>query len=487
MLRTAGAALAGLLAGLAATRDEFAALAWVALVPFLAGVDGASPRATVGAAVVFAVACGASAVLPWLVPATAAYFGIAAWRAAAYTVPALVALAVVPGAGRGGGLAARPQTTGGLAVVWIAAVWTCWEAARALVFPGYPAAVLGLSQHRFPAVLQVASACGIAGVTFVLVAANAALAALGHGRSRRAAAATGVTLLALALAWGGLRLGRAHPPAPDGLRIVAVDTAARARAASTLERYLAASDDVTPATTDLVVWPESALPTDVERDRTAWAALDRFVTARAVPLLAGGPGSARREGGRLARFNSVHLIRPGAGLASHHKRGLVPFAERWPTLVGAPPAGFAPLDAGTALPLLGVGDVPFGVLVCFEITDAAAARDLARRGARFLVNATTDAWFTSVPPHAPWAVIRAVESGLPVVRAANGGPSLVVDALGRTVAGSGPSADGGRLVARVPAARPTFYARHGDVFLGACLVAVIAGVAARRRGTTISG
>jgi apolipoprotein N-acyltransferase len=225
---------------------------------------------------------------------------------------------------------------------------------------------------------------------------------------------------------------------------------------------------------------------DPEHDPATWIVLSNFVAQQGVPLLAGGPGTARRAGQGLAHFNSAHLITPGHGMRSYHKRWLVPLAERWTSFFGAPPAELASLEPGQESTVFTLGDSAFGVLICFEITDPAGARALVRGGARFIVNMTNDAWFMGAarPPHLPWAAVRAVETGVPVVRASNAGLSAVFDRFGRRVATSRPGAAPTILAARVPASAPTIYARTGDVFLIACAFAVAAGVGAAlaRRG-----
>jgi apolipoprotein N-acyltransferase len=183
----------------------------------------------------------------------------------------------------------------------------------------------------------------------------------------------------------------------------------------------------------------------------------------------------------LARFNSVHVLRPAQGLRSYHKRLLVPFAERWPALLGAPPAEVGELAAGRELSVLDMGDRPFGVLICFEITDSHGARTLARQGASFILNPTNDAWFTGAAPHFPWAVIRAVESGVPVVRAANAGVSAVIDRYGRALAADGHVGSASLSVVTVPEAHPTPYARTGNAFLLGCGAIVLIGVIVNRR------
>ena len=117
--------------------------------------------------------------------------------------------------------------------------------------------------------------------------------------------------------------------------------------------------------------------------------------------LAGRPGTELVHAGRVVHFNSAHLVAPGEGLRTYHKRYLVPFAERWPSFLGAPPAELAAelagLEPGEAPGVFPLDDGVFGVLICFEITDAAAARALAARGARFIVGIIA-VFSTETPP-----------------------------------------------------------------------------------------
>ena len=483
--RLTGAVLAGVASVLALSVAGLSWIAWGALVPLFVALDGAPKAVTLLVTTAYALVLGLGSLGPWLTRAIAAYFEIGASRAAAYTLPALALISVGHGLVLGVLLLARPRQAGVWDVVWCAAVWTCWEAVRTLVFPYYPAAVLALSQHAMPAVLQVASVCGFAGVTFVLAAFNVGVASLlrtSSGTRRILAALTGIAIALGAFGWGMVRLS-SRRPAPRGLQVVAVDVDAADQSASTLDRYLAASEDPATARPGLLVWPESALTVDIEHDRTAWAVLDRFIESHAVPLLAGGPAIERRSGHELAHFNAAHLIVPQHGMSSYHKRGLVPFAERWPALFGAPPAGLASLDAGSEATVFHLRDDAFGVLICFEIADGALARALVRNGARFIVTLTNDAWFGARAPHRAWAQVRAVETGVPVLRSANAGSSVLFDGFGRELRDSVPDGGPSLLTVELPAGAPTLYARAGDIFLVGCLAVVLVGVVSAWRSS----
>jgi apolipoprotein N-acyltransferase len=138
------------------------------------------------------------------------------------------------------------------------------------------------------------------------------------------------------------------------------------------------------------------------------------------------------------------------------------------------------------------GTLALGPLICFEDTVPALSRAAVRAGARLLVLMTNDAWFNgSIEPvqHLNQSVFRAVENGVPLVRAANSGVSCAVDAVGRVtrLESDGAVADfDGFLVTQVAVPRvplPAPYTRWGDWTLGypglALLLAVM--VAARLR------
>src|SRR5204862_3525609 len=102
----------------------------------------------------------------------------------------------------------------------------------------------------------------------------------------------------------------------DGPQIVAVDIDAADRSASGLDRYLAASKEAAALHPALIVWPESALTTDIEHDRVAWGVLSAFVAATGTPLLAGGPAAAPAGGRRVAHYNAARFLDPGRGMRS---------------------------------------------------------------------------------------------------------------------------------------------------------------------------
>src|SRR5262249_39487324 len=84
-------------------------------------------------------------------------------------------------------------------------------------------------------------------------------------------------------------------------------------------------------------------------------------------------------------------------------------------------------------------------------------------------------------PHLVWARIRAVESGLPVVRATNQGTSAIIDPFGRVIASARSVGHPVVLAGAVPGPMDTLYVKTGDVFLPACVLVVLGGLVPRRR------
>ncbi|MCL2629177.1 MAG: apolipoprotein N-acyltransferase [Alphaproteobacteria bacterium] len=171
-----------------------------------------------------------------------------------------------------------------------------------------------------------------------------------------------------------------------------------------------------PGEFDFIVWPESAYPYLVTPD---------FSIDLPAPLVFGG---LRREAGIF--FNSMFVFQGGEITQLYDKRHLVPFGEFSPfgKLVPVPGEfGFGRRDQGA----MKIAGVKFAPSICYEIIfpDTAGAAS-----AQFIINITNDGWFgDSIGPHQHlmMARLRAIESGLPVIRASYSGISAIIDPLGR--------------------------------------------------------
>ncbi len=219
---------------------------------------------------------------------------------------------------------------------------------------------------------------------------------------------------------------------------------------------------------DLVIWPETALPYLVENAQVVFDVIAE--AARGAPVVL---GIQRRQDQNY--FNSlVVLDTTGQVIQSYDKHHLVPFGEYMPfawffrhiNVGGLAARVDGSYTAGPGPQLLDLGSLGTALpLICYE---AVFAHDVGRAPARpaFLMQLTNDAWFgkrSGPQQHLAQARMRAIEQGLPMVRAANTGISAVIDPQGRITASLALNT-AGYLDAEVPQpGAPTLYSRTGDV------------------------
>jgi len=341
---------------------------------------------------------------------------------------------------------------------------------RAVVATGFPWNAFGMALGGNGVLAQSAAFVGLHGLNVLAVLIFAAPACLADGhRGQRgttralAPVLLGLGLLALLGAGGALRLWSVPAEMTPDIRLrimqpnLPQDDKFRAdRKDEILKRYMILSDRATSPQTSGVadathlIWPESAFPFILSRDANALARLGAFL-GRTVLVT----GAARMEdiprGARLPGESNVHyfnsiqaLARGGEIVASYDKVHLVPFGEYLPfsgllESLGMRhfvhiPGGFEP---GSRRRLLEVpGLPPAAAMICYEAIFSGEAVPDTGLGERpgLLLNVTNDGWFgntTGPHQHLSQARLRAVEEGLPMVRAANTGLSAVIDPYGR--------------------------------------------------------
>lgn len=242
----------------------------------------------------------------------------------------------------------------------------------------------------------------------------------------------------------------------------------------------------------LLLWPEGAATTHLQLDRDARAALAELLGEKDVLLIGGDSVSLDRNGEDVIYHNSVFALgHEGNLLWRYDKAHLVPFGEYLPLRPLLSRVGLSQVVAGNGDFSAGPGprtfDLPgfgtVGLQVCFEIVFSGRVVDEARRP-EFIFNPSNDAWFgwLGPPQHLAQARLRAIEEGLPIVRATVNGISALIDARGRVIA-SVPHEQAGVLDATVPRAlEPTIFARFGLFATGAFgLLLAAAGIAAASR------
>lgn len=394
-----------------------------------------------------------------------------------------------------------PRIGSGWALAAVPSLWIAGEWVRGRLMDGFPWGLLGYSQHSVLPVIQIAGVTGVYGVSFLVVAVNAALAAvvaLGWRRARLGVAAAGVVLLAsLTFGLQGLRdLGpgsgaRGVPIAviqPSVDQSLKWDPAHQAEILALYQRLTRRAARSRPAA---IVWPETAAPIFLRSDPELLARLTRLAADLETPLLVGSVD--RQDGPRGAFLNSAFFL-TGQGIrAKYDKIHLVPFGEYvpLPRLMGFVRScaefisDFAAGERRTVFPLPGA---PFGAVICYEVIFPELFREFVAGGAVFMANITNDAWFgeTSGPwQHLGTLPLRAVENRVAIARAANTGVSAFVEPSGQVSAWL-PLGERGVLEGAVELRRrTTLYTRFGDWFAQACAAAgaVVLGSALFRRSS----
>lgn len=465
----------------------------VALIPLLASLSGLGWRQAFLPGFVFGSAFWL-VTIPWIAYTVHRFGGVGlplaglalAITAGVYAVPFGIMASLYA--------AVRPRTGPGI-VLSFAAAWVLQEAFRTyvFVFGGFPWNLLANPLADVPVLLGTAALGGVFLTSFLVAALDAALfvALTRPSRNARLAWLLGAATCALAAA-------AARPPRPrpsnEALKIGVVqpnveqdirwDRETAERVQTDLEaqtRALCRADR--PA---LVLWPESASP-------YAWsfnAAYRERVLALCreldVAILTSTAWSDAPWDENAPYYNAALLVKKdGPVLPPYFKQRLVPFGEYVPLapvlrmikpISRAVPGGFTPGERTVLLPL---GDWKLGGAVCYEVVYPWIARAEARAGADVLFTLTNDAWYGRAGAqrqHWLAAVLRAVETGRPLVRAAVTGISGAVDGDGRVLV----SLPAGRKGAfSVPVFRPTATppaVAAGDAVVWVCAAGLLAGI-----------
>ncbi len=397
---------------------------------------------------------------------------------------------------------------------------------RGHVLTGFPWNVLGYALTSPLPMMQASGLIGIYGLTLWTIVIFAAPLVLATDREHASFRSRWVMPIAIAavplavlFAYGSMQLARPAPPDADGIRLRIVQPSVPQREKwlpenqrSIFDLHLALSrtnakgEETGLAGITHVVWPEAAMPffpleqpialEDIQTLIGADATLITGALRRApkAGLAANAEPGARLPPSGYDYFNAMMVFGAGEGASSvYDKIHLVPFGEYLPMqslleaiglqqltrLRGGFASGPQPRPLLTAGALDGVGP-----LICYEaIFPAAIVQGTARP--RVLVNVTNDGWFgntTGPRQHLHQTRVRAVEEGIPIVRAANNGISAMIDADGRVLASLDMNVKG-VIDANLPGTRPPPpYAWAGDwPFAANLLIFAAIGLYVRRK------
>jgi apolipoprotein N-acyltransferase len=383
---------------------------------------------------------------------------------------------------------------------------TVAEWLRGHLFTGFPWNSPGMALGQNLWLMQSASLIGLYGLTFLSLCIAAAPAVLLTGQTARARWTAPVLAAAALLGLAGFGLWRvptqASATVPDvRLRIMQPnlpqDAKFNPRNRDAIMRHylsLSAKPGQNGAAPTHIIWPESAFPFLLHRDPASLAQIGALLEPGSVLIT----GAARMDeplpGEAVGKFyNAIQVIDDrGTILGAYDKVHLVPFGEYVPKflddLIKALglrqfvhiPGGFEPAEKRMTLAIPGLP--PIAATICYEaIFPGEILADSPRPD--LILNVTNDAWFGQTPgpyQHFAQARLRAVEEGLPLLRAANTGISAVIDPFGRIV-DKLPLGVEGNISSNLPVAEPaTVYSKGGKFYLTVTLAICLMLLVVRR-------
>lgn len=385
-------------------------------------------------------------------------------------------------------------------LVWMAPVlWVGIDYLRGVLFTGFPWLDLGYGLYSQPVLIQAADLGGHHLISFALVLANCFIVAIidrqrsnVHWNLSRERRVLFLVCCFLVFVFGYSSLRYRIVPSYNK-RALQAEVSVIQGNISQNEKWVAGKKEKTVAiyerlsrqavadnTTELLVWPETALPFYPQRDPLVGQVVE-LVQNKNLYLLTGAPTFVVEKDAEkrfLRYFNSALLFDPAGDMVDRYsKQHLVPFGEYVPLRKFLP--FLAPLvenvgdfTAGQSSRPLPIGShLQLGVLICFESIFPEIARNEVAEGANLLVNLTNDAWYgRSSAPYQSMAmsVFRAVETKRSLVRAANTGISALVDPAGNIIEQTDIFVPG-TITAQVPVLeKGTFFVRMGYRFGMVC-------------------
>lgn len=362
----------------------------------------------------------------------------------------------------------------GLMGIWIfAAGWWAVEIARGTAFTGFPWNPIGVSWSFLPAAIQIASITGTYGLGFLTVLVFTSPVLFLENKHKQCVAL--LFACTVWIGWGAWRLEQNPTTYTPNikLRIVQANIPQSLKwnpeqQLHTIQTYMDMTRAEGSASITHVIWPETAFPLSLTQE-SDWPAILSRVIPRHGALLTGAL-HVEGEADDFRIWNSLQVLNDkGIITAVYDKHHLVPFGEFVPFRSVLPldkitpgSEDFSRGPGPSTLAIPGAGNI--SPLICYEAIFPWEAVNKHHRP-DWLLNITNDGWFgiSSGPyQHMHMVQMRAVEQGLPLVRAASGGISMVADGMGRIVAQL-PLNEKGNLDSFLPIAHTkSIYSRYSE-------------------------
>lgn len=378
-------------------------------------------------------------------------------------------------------------------------VWVALEWMQNLTWAGVPWGKLALGQVKMRQIIQSSSLFGPYFVSFLIVlfASLAAFAFLSLKRREKRSKTILCSILALILfsanfVYGAVRIS-GYEPQGERVKVAAIqgNIDSKEKWSSDLDLTLDTYKELTKSAAEdgakMVLWPETAIPVRVLNNPDIRSEIEDLSEDTGAVIFVG----AFNESAEGVLENAIFEVDPQEGFTGEHyiKRRLVPFGEFVPwrsfIMTVVPPLNELTiigddLAAGEGAQLIETEYGKIGSIICFDSIYEALARESAASGAQVLFVSTNDSWFgdsSAVYEHNSHSILRAVENGKYVVRAANTGISSVITPTGEVVSTLDPMVKGylSEEIVMIPSS--TLYSNTGDVIVYISFAAIAISIA----------
>ncbi len=469
--------LSGILVGCSYPPSPFGFLAWFALVPLIIVFTASNPKQAFTHAYLASITANLIS-LYWI-----------GFNSGAGYIPVLASLI--------GAVLYLALFWGMLGMIWtwihlrigigfflFPFLWVAMEWLRSFGPLGFPWINLALTQSSYLPLLQIAEVTGTYGIAFWVVLLNIGFYYLvSLKNNRKPIVLSIVSLIAVMGIIGWLRQVSVDRSTQPVFNVAIVqpninpnekwDRANRKEVFKIMHTMLDSALELRP---DLVLWPESALPTMLRLSSSARIPIQEKLSEFNIPLLSGTVDRIKNENDEYDYYNGTILIDSSGWREIYYKLHLVPFAEYIPLSKYFPKLkklnlGQANFIQGKENTVFHINSSAFSNVICYESSIPRVVRGFFKAGAKFLTIQSNDGWLgrSSGPyQHFEIAKLRAIENRIGIARAANTGISGTIYPSGRVVNQLRIN-EKGIIMAQLPLRiGQTFYTRFGDIFAMIC-------------------
>jgi apolipoprotein N-acyltransferase len=429
-------------------RFNFEPLIWVSFVPLFYAIDNKSPKNAFLLGFIAGMTCYYG-ILYWLVGTMSRYGNLPIFLSIIALILLVAYLSLYIGAFAYLKIYIEEKKKV-KSILLVPIIWISLEYLRSFLLSGFPWESLGYSQYLNIPLIQISELTGVYGISFLIVLLNVLMFNVLKGCLKKGEGMLVIFGLLSIFIYGSVRVEemdnnmKKDKKVKVGILQGNIDQSIKWDK-KYRDKIFNVYKDLTIKAIDkkakLIIWPEASLPSYFQYSKGYISIIKKLAISGNVFILFGAP-SYETYDKSVKYYNSAFLIGPdGKVIGKYDKMHLVPFGEYVPfskilTFVNKMVEGIGDFSSGEEIKNLKIGEMPCGVLICFEGIFPDLVRRFVKRGALFIVNITNDAWFGRT--NAPYQLLsmvtfRAIENRVWIVRSANTGISSIIDPIGRVV------------------------------------------------------